>query len=82
MNYMAIPHVAHNRLHEIYMFHAVRDGGTRNNVIGFIIVVACDLCCQAQVYVCVNEVIVEWYCNYQYSGIPAIISDIMLYART
>ena len=82
VNYMAIPHMAHNRLHEMCMFHIVGEGGTHNHVTEFIIVVVCDLCCQAHVYVCINEVIVEWYCNYQYSGIPAIISDIMLYART
>ena len=71
MNCMAIPHVAYNRLHEMCMVHTVREDGTCKHVTGFIIVVVCDLCCQARVYVCINEVTVEHYHNHQCSRAPS-----------
>ena len=83
MNCMAIPCVAHDKLHETCMFHSAREGGTRQHITKFITVVSCDLHCHASLCIYkINEVTVEQYHNHHYSGLQAIISDIVLHART
>ena len=81
MNCMAIPCMACDKLIETCMFHTATEGGTRQHITELLQL--CHVTCIAM-HVCVfiNEVTVEQYHNHHYSGLPAIISDIMLYART
>ena len=53
---MAIPHVAHGKLHETCMFHATRKRGPRKHVTGLFKVLSCG-------HACKNEVIIERYCR-------------------
>ena len=58
--HMAIPCVAHGKLHETCMFHATRKRGPRKHVTGmhcsFLVVPRVDIQCK-------NEVIIERYCT-------------------
>ena len=53
---VTIPRMAHNKLHEMCMFHATRKCGPRKHVMGVFKV----YCVATRVHVCKNEVIIEW----------------------
>ena len=53
---MAIPCVAHDKLRETCMFHAMRKHGPCKHIMRLFKVVSC---CYVLVYVCKNEVMIE-----------------------
>ena len=58
---MAIPRVAHDKLHETCMFHATKKCGSRKHVTGLLILKIYRGATRVHAYK--NEVIIERYCT-------------------
>ena len=69
---VAIPRVAHDKLHETCMFHATRKRGARKHVMGLFKVLSW---CHA----CKNEVIIEQYRSYLLASICSITARILTF---